>query len=509
MRDVHSVLKFLTGGWLEAILRPGIASAWPLLVAAGASLAGSVIGGNSARQAQAGANASNERIAANANTQNWNQYLLSRGYNPGLAGVPNASAQSLAAQYPELESEWKRVQGIGDTRTFDQWLTDHMRENPGDYITQAAGGMPGAVNTFLPIWAQLDGMPAEEALLQRILQQTLASEGQPPQVNAQYQGLMNQAAGNLGRIYDGSMLASELAALDPALAARLRLGELGFERNAEMRDASGNILNTELTGLADLLGTREGAVRSIYDAELLKADTHEQAALESVQRVLAQQQAKNAHRGYSGGSSMDDLLSARTLAPAMQAGAGARADAGINLETRLGGAREADSMGRLTANSENARRLAQILDADAGINAENMNVQNALDRLQLITGDNTRRNNSTLLPGQLAAQQYGLEDMAHNAQFRDLDSALNRINSMFRGQQLSTPNPATPNIQPVMGSGQIFGSALSSAAGLGMDYFTTQSLINAMNKGTGIPNSNSPTGYTTAGGNVGVQTSWP
>jgi hypothetical protein len=223
-----------------------------------------------------------------------------------------------------------------------------------------------------------------------------------------------------------------------------------------------------------------GKTKNIYDSELLRADTYSQAAMEAVNRVMAQQGAKNAVRGYSGGSSMDDLIAARTLAPAIQTGAGARAQAGVDYNTRL----------------------ASILDAEAKQVTENAKIQNAIDRLGLISGDITRQTSNLGLPGQLFNQQLSLAQTAQGQKYAGLDSMLSRLNSLNTGGAVQTPQYAAPQVGSVLNSGQIAGSALTSLAGTGMDYFTTQSLIKAMNTNSLNAPAQTMTGYS-AGSTVG------
>lgn len=518
MRDVQSVLNFMSGGWIARLLRPGIAPIDPgtaILAAGGMGLAGSLISGLGTASAQRAANRTNAQIAQNAQDAQWQQYLLQRGINPGISGIPGTT--DLTARYPELQAEYQRVQRMGDRRSFDQWLQDHIAANPNSYIAQefAAGG-GNVANTNLPLWATINGAPAEQALFNTIIarggigqqidlsnpanytnQRTTAAflaanptvaaeletmlqasgdtrgaaqwladhvretgdenftgqlrafaesqnaaaaqqQAQASDIPAEYRAIIDQSRNAIGRIYDGGYLQEELDALSPALAARLRLGEIAAQRNEELR----------------------GKTKGIYDAELLQADTYGDAALQAVNRVLAQQGARNAVRGFSGGSSGDDLLAARTLAPAIQAGAGARAAAGTNYTTRL----------------------AQILDADAARVTADAEIQNALDRLRLTSGDIDRRLSNVGRAGELYGQEIGLKNLTYDQQFRDIDATLRRIGALNTGGQVTPPAPVIPQVGSVVNAGQIAGSLLSNAGSMGMDYFTNKSLIDALNK---------------------------
>lgn len=433
----------------------------------GANLLGSLIGGNSAAKAQAATNASNERIANQTNQYNQNQYLLQRGFSTGsMPGIPvgptntvlplwaqigrepaeqylfnqilntargsgvdvndpgsfasiNQVREYLASSPDDLAGIQAMLKETGDTRDPIQWLHDHVNTTEVD-----DGG--GQFTTKLKAFAQERNaaQPSESAL------------------PAEYQALQDQVLGTVKHIYDGGFLTDEMNALAPALEARLRLGDLALERNTELRDKT----------------------KGIYDAELLRADTYAQAAQEAVNSVLAKNAARDAVRGFSGGSSMDDLTRARTLAPAIQAGAGARAQADVDYKTRL----------------------ASILDAEAKTVGENAKIQNALDRLGLISGDITRRINSANMPGDLYQRQLGLESLTYNQKFRDLDSLISRLNNLSTGGMVQPSQAVVPNIQPVLGSGQILGSALSNLSSAGMDYFSTQALIKAMGSGSGL-----------------------
>lgn len=460
---MYKALKFLSGGWLEWLLKPGMAQIEPgtaIALMAGTGLLGSLIGGNATAKAQAAANATNERIANQTNTTNQQNYLLQRGVSSGA--IPGIAAGNVNTQLPlwatidrqpAEQALFNQIIGIGQSGAVDvnnpssyasiNQVREYLAANPEEaagiqaMLTQTGDTRDPVqwLHDHTTTTEQDDGGGQFTTKLKAFAQKTNAALGTG--IPSQYQDLQNAAVNAAGRIYNGGFLTDEMNALAPALDARLRLGELEMERNAELR----------------------GKTKNIYDAELLQADTYGQAALEAVNRVLAQQAAKNATRGYSGGSSMDDLVAARTLAPAVQAGAGVRAQAGVNYQTRL----------------------ASILDAEAKKVSENAKIQNAIDRLGLISGDITRQLGGVNLPGQLFQQQTSLGQLAEGQKYASLDAMLSRLNALNTGGQVQAPQQVVPQVGSVLNSGQIAGSALSSLAGMGMDYFTSQSLIKALN----------------------------
>jgi hypothetical protein len=469
------LLSLVLGLHLIKFIEPGTA----ILALGGANLLGSLIGGNATAKAQAAANASNERIANQTNQYNQNQYLLGRGFSTGsMPGLPVGDVNTVlplwaeiqrmpAEQYlfnsiistglgnrvdtanplsfasvnqtraylaanPQRRTEIEdMLKATGDARDAATWLRDHITTTETD-----DGG----------------GWLTEE--LRKFGEQSNAAQGDPNALPAEWRGLLDQSRGAIGKIYSGEYLTEEMNALAPALAARLRLGDIELERNNELR----------------------GKTKNIYDAELLRADTYADSAMEAVRRVMAQQDAKNAVRGFSGGSAMDDLTRARATAGAIQQGAGARAQAGVDYATRL----------------------AQILDADASKITANAEIQNALDRLGITSNDINRRIGNVGTAGSLFQQELGLKDLVAGERFRDLDATLKRLGMLTTGGAVQAAPYVAPNVQPVLTSGQIAGSAISSLAGMGMDYFTNQALIGAINKSPSL--FSSAAGYGRGGG---------
>src|SRR5262245_9376544 len=97
----------------------------PLIALAAASLIGQGIQGNATKKAQQAANSENARLADEKNAFDWNAFLLQKGLNAG-----------------------------GTAR-------------PGEIPDDAE-----AVNTFLPMWASVNGMPAEQAILSALFERS-------------------------------------------------------------------------------------------------------------------------------------------------------------------------------------------------------------------------------------------------------------------------------------------------------------------------------------------------
>jgi len=584
------------------VFRAGFASIEPataMLIGGGISALGGIIGGSSAASAQRQANRISQQQAAEANRINQEQFNLSRGVAPGggavntmlpswatIGGQPaeqalfnrllttsmggqdvsiEALTPQLMEEFPGLAAEHNRVRGIGDSRTFSQWLNDFLRENP-------ASGEAQRINQIV-----------QDA-------QTTASE-QATQLPDWLQQQQQQLRDMSGNVLGGGFLNEELGYLGDVADVRNRLAAIERDRIDQGRDASREILSAEIDGLErilneriagsggildaeteaaaamlqerlaleeDLFGTRnrgaqgifdasteaaeglfgarEAGARGIYDADLLGAQVADQAAERAVARAMSEQQALRARQGFSSASSGGDLLRARILADAFQGSAAQRSDAerqlamrmaaagegragdlgtaGVNLAqllglsdeqraigmgtsrvenagllgqagigqaTRLAGAGEADALGRMQSRSEDARRRALLLDADADAAMASAGLQNELDRLGALRTDQGRRLGAVSLPGDIFSREVAAESMQAGRQFSDLDQILGRLGTFTIGP---TPQPGyqMPNIQPVINAGQIAGGALSSIGSGVMDYFSTKQIIDALNK---------------------------
>jgi hypothetical protein len=331
----------------------------------------------------------------------------------------------------------------------------------------------------------------------------------------------------------GGILDAETEAAAAMLQERLALEEDLF--GTRNRGAQG-MFDAGTEAAEGLFGAREAGARGIYDADLLGAQVADQAAERAVARAMSEQQALRARQGFSSASSGGDLLRARILADAFQGSAAQRSDAerqlamrmaaagegragdlgtaGVNLAqllglsdeqraigmgtsrvenagllgqagigqaTRMAGAGEADALGRMQSRSEDARRRALLLDADADAAMASAGLQNELDRLGALRTDQGRRLGAVSLPGDIFSREVAAESMQAGRQFSDLDQILGRLGTFTIGP---TPQPGyqMPNIQPVINAGQIAGGALSSIGSGVMDYFSTKQIIDALNK---------------------------
>jgi hypothetical protein len=584
------------------VFRAGFASIEPataMLIGSGISAIGGIIGGSSAASAQREANRISQQQAAEANRINQEQYNLSRGIAPGggavntmlpswatIGGQPaeqalfnrllstsmggqdvsiEALTPQLMEEFPGLVAEHNRVRGIGDQRSFSQWLNDFLRENPTsgeaqriNQIVQEAQTVASQQATELPDWLQ-----QQQQQLRDMSGSVLGG------------GFLNEELGYLGDVADArnrlaaierdridqgreasrEILSAEIAGLERLLneriagsggifdaeteaAARMLQERLALEEDlfgTRTRGAQG-IFDASTAAAEGLFGAREAGARGIYDADLLGAQVADQAAERAVARAMAEQQALRARQGFSSASSGGDLLRARILADAFQGSAAQRSDAerqlamrlaaagegragdlglaGINLAqllglsdeqraigmggarvenagllgqagvgraTRLAGAGEADALGRLQSESEDARRRALLLDADADAAMASAGLQNEMDRLGALRTDQQRRLGAVSLPGDIFSREIAAESMQAGRQFADLDQILGRLGSFTIGQT-QQPRYQMPNIQPVLGAGQIAGGALSSIGAGVTDYLSNQQLINALGR---------------------------
>lgn len=167
--------------------------------------------------------------------------------------------------------------------------------------------------------------------------------------------------------------------------------------------------------------------------------------------------------------------------------AGLLGRAGVERATRTSTSREADSAARLSAQSDNARRLALFLDSDADDAMAGAELQNATDRYNANMRDLERSLSNLGTPGRLFSSRVSTDNLAAGVPFQDIDQVLARLGS-FRLNETAPPAPVVPNINPVISGGDIAGGALSTLGKMGMDYFTTERLIRQMNRtGTGAP----------------------
>lgn len=565
-----------------------------------------------------------------------------------------ANTQALLDANPEIAAELAAagvgVEGGDDTRSAAQWLADHIAQTEqgngrfsqllrnfataqasgGDTHVAAASPGGGAVPTTGPA---------------PITQPGPAGTGNNTTLDPAIAALIPKASATLGGVFDGTYLNQLLAGQKPIDDARLAEAAAQRARIDEQRGLSGDLLNTQLGGiadvlaarqtgaggiydatltgatgvrdasrgaaqgvydanvqkLADLLGVRKEAAQAIYDAsaasaggvrdarntgaqgiygaELTQADTYGAAAQQAVNRLLAQQQAERARRGFTGGSSGSDIVSARLNADYLQRGAGARAQAGTNLQNRLsesgigyatdigragvgrattiGAASEQDATAKLNAAVDLAKQLgladtnfattsagagmtrattlagageqnsianlqARVADAtrrlgyltsDADIAKAQADLKNAQDALALLSADQNRKIGAIGAPFNLAGLDLGLKGQINAQQYTGIDDLLKRLGS-FGSTPAGGPNLTVSQPGSVINDTQMLGAGLSSLGSAAGNYYSNQQLaaliagMNAGRNGNATPSTTSPTGFTTPGGNVGVQTDW-
>lgn len=346
--------------------------------------------------------------------------------NPATAPIGNIAtlqnAHALLQARPDLAAQLEAA-GVGsDGRSPEQWLVDHITQTEA----QSGGG------TFTDALRQLLTSPAATGPAgSPTAPAGPAGVGNNKTLDPAIQALLPNVTSTIGSIYDGSMLSQTLGALQPIADARTAAANAQLAKINEQRGLSGQLLDTELQGISDILAARNagagdiysatmtgaagvrdamntgaqgvhdaniskladllnirrdaaekiygasleaaGGVRTarttgaknIYDADLLGAETYNTAAKQALNRVLAEQTAERARRGFTGGSSGSDITRARLTADYTQRGAGERAQAGVRYQTRLAGAEEgyAGDIGR--AGIGRATTVGQASEADA------------------------------------------------------------------------------------------------------------------------------------------------
>ena len=423
------------------------------IIGGGLSTIGGLVAANGTKKAQQAANSANAAQAAEQNKFNWNSYLLQRGINGNGAAT-------------------------GTIPTNGQ-----------------------AVNTFLPLWSQLNGAPTEEYLINQILgigaapdpnawlslENATAALAANPQMREMLVAHLAQdgdtrspeqwlyddlAAGDTNSEFVGALKGVHQAKIDdfaksgqiPAEYVALQgkavgaVNDLYDGRYLEQEyGALGPILAARLKAAEDIYGATETGARQVYDADLVSADTYGQASMQALNRALAQQQANRARQGFVGTGSGSDLTRARLTADSYQQAAGVRAKAGQDLAGRLSNA----GVGRATT-----------------VGAANE--QDALQRLGLLTNDVSRRLGSVNLPAQLYQNQTSMKALAENSKYTGIDALLQRLNNF--STKAAPASFATANTQPVINSGQIAGGVISNLGSIVGDYMSNKALMTQLNK---------------------------
>lgn len=131
------------------------------------------------------------------------------------------------------------------------------------------------------------------------------------------------------------------------------------------RDTASQIYDATTSGASGLRDARKAGAEGIYGAESLKADSYAQSTEQALSRALAQNSAERLRRGFTGGSSGANITDARLRADELQQGAGARAQAGVNLQTRLSDAGTGFATDVGQAGIGKATALGSAADSDA------------------------------------------------------------------------------------------------------------------------------------------------
>jgi hypothetical protein len=217
-------------------------------------------------------------------------------------------------------------------------------------------------------------LKAAELQRQRIEEQRNLSGGLR---DTELEGLTNvlgaRTAG-AGNIYDATLRGAG-GVRDAATLAAQKEHEANVTELAKVlgvrREAAEQIYNASTRAAGGLRDARTTGAEGIYGAELLSADTYAQSNELALARSMALQAAERARKGFSGGSSGSDLMRARLTAEALQKGAGARAQAGVNKAGRLSdaGIGYAGDMGTADVRKQTTYGAAAEGDSIAKLNA--------------------------------------------------------------------------------------------------------------------------------------------
>lgn len=131
------------------------------------------------------------------------------------------------------------------------------------------------------------------------------------------------------------------------------------------KEAAQAIYDAANQGAAGVRDARTTGAKGIYDAESLQADSYGQTARQAVDRIMAQNAATRERQGFAGPSSGSQIVDARLLAGALQQGAGARAQAGVNFAGRLSDAGVGYATDTGTAGTNRATQIGQSNEQDA------------------------------------------------------------------------------------------------------------------------------------------------
>lgn len=454
----------VSGAAAGTAVLPGIGT----LIGAGIGGLGGLLSGSGTKSAQNAANAAAQQAAAMQSAQSFANYLSSRGI----------SLQQIAAANPRFQTEFARIQAAGDKRDFQTWLFDHLRQNPTDPAWQQINtGSVGAQNTTLPAWAvDANGNPLQPALLQQLLgistgannpaTAPIANLATLENVHALLQArpdlaqqLADAGVGNDGRTPEQWLIdhitQTEGANGGGTFTDALRQfavgrvapgGPAGAGGNTQTLDPAISALMPNATKTVGsifddtYLNQVMGALKPVADSRRALGDTYDQAAKQALDRLLAEQAAERARRGFTGGSSGSDIVRARLMADYAQRGAGARSQA---------------------------------------------DVANASDALNAILTNQNRKISAIGAPATLATTDLALKSALASQPYAELDQLIKRLNA-FSINPSSGPSLSTSVASPVINNSQITGGALSSLGSVIANQSQTNqlmALIKALNGG--------------------------
>lgn len=204
--------------------------------------------------------------------------------NPAKAPVKNiATVENVAALFaanPTLrQGIVDNMAGSDDTRSPEQWLVDHITQTEsqsggGAYTTnlrnflsaQAAGRDTHVVGD--------DGITPNANATAATSTGTAAGApgvGNNTTLDPRISALIGQSTGAAAKIFDDTYLKQTQDALDPIAKARAAEAAAQLAKINEQRGLSGDLKNTELAGISDVLAARTAGAGGIYNASLASA----------------------------------------------------------------------------------------------------------------------------------------------------------------------------------------------------------------------------------------------
>lgn len=210
----------------------------------------------------------------------------------GTANLPpELQQQTLDAQFAAANPgaiEW--YNGLkASPQGFNGTLADAVKV----WYAQNPDAVPDQLDTaYLSATSQLQAKTAQAATLN------------------QQQAAVNQ---NVTNLLNGSNLAAQQAALQPALDARAQAAALQQTLIDQQRAAAQNVNTTELTGLQDLANVRTTGAGNVYDANVAAAQGVNSATLAGLSNLLGTRQ-QGAQDIYGAATTGANQISAADLA---------------------------------------------------------------------------------------------------------------------------------------------------------------------------------------------------